>query len=338
MKSGSHADSAAKDAAVVCSIALQHGVPVDVIQHALLRDARGVASSVLGAALDLICGESEFKLGKHETGFARVERDHYPSPSWVVEALAEHVDLAGLQIWEPATGSGGMAEALKAAGASVYSSDIHRYGYKLDEVLDFTTGKHPRRRFDGLITNPPFGPGQSSPRNSSRSACSIHRRRASWRCCCLRISTQQNAFAPLRRLPALRRQDHPHTAHRLVCEPGQARGSQGKSRLGFVAAGRDPWPAAGHPLRAAHFRVSAMMVGMTADDIAAEKRRRRLAAQCATGASKVAAIRDYLDLLAPHKRIAALLAFIKSEPAAVFWPAFISNWPHCDKDQPIGCC
>ena len=96
-------------------------------------------------------------MGKHETGFARVERDHYPSPSWVVEALAEHVDLAGLHIWEPATGSGGMAEALKAAGASVYSSDIHRYGYKLDEVLDFTTGKHPRRRFDGLITNPPFG-------------------------------------------------------------------------------------------------------------------------------------------------------------------------------------
>ena len=63
MKSGSHADSAAKDAAVVCSIALQHGVPVDVIQHALLRDARGVASSVLGAALDLICGELEFKRG-----------------------------------------------------------------------------------------------------------------------------------------------------------------------------------------------------------------------------------------------------------------------------------
>jgi hypothetical protein len=63
----------------------------------------------------------------------------------------------------------------------------------------------------------------------------------------------------------------------------------------------------------------------------AEKRPRRLAAQCATGASKVAAIRDYLDLLAPHNRIAALLALIKSEPAAVFWPAFISNWTDCDK-------
>ena len=36
-KGGSHSDSAAKDAAVVCSIALQHGVPVDTIRHALLR-------------------------------------------------------------------------------------------------------------------------------------------------------------------------------------------------------------------------------------------------------------------------------------------------------------
>jgi hypothetical protein len=53
-KAGSHSDSAAKDSAVICSIALQHGVPLDVIRHALLRDQRGVASSPLGVALDLI--------------------------------------------------------------------------------------------------------------------------------------------------------------------------------------------------------------------------------------------------------------------------------------------
>lgn len=63
----------------------------------------------------------------------------------------------------------------------------------------------------------------------------------------------------------------------------------------------------------------------------AEKQRRRMAAQCATGASKVAAIGAYLNLLAPHRRIAALLSLIKSEPAAVFWPAFIDNWSDCDK-------
>lgn len=53
-KAGSHSDSAAKDSAVVCSIALGYGVPLDVIRHALLRDAHGHASSPLGVALDLI--------------------------------------------------------------------------------------------------------------------------------------------------------------------------------------------------------------------------------------------------------------------------------------------
>jgi hypothetical protein len=51
---GSDTEAAARDSAVVCSIALQHGVPVGTIKHALLRDARGVASSPLGAALDII--------------------------------------------------------------------------------------------------------------------------------------------------------------------------------------------------------------------------------------------------------------------------------------------
>ena len=53
-KAGSHTDGAAKDSAVVCSIALQHGVPLEVIRHALLRDPRGMASSPLGVALDAV--------------------------------------------------------------------------------------------------------------------------------------------------------------------------------------------------------------------------------------------------------------------------------------------
>jgi ribonucleoside-diphosphate reductase alpha chain len=57
-KAGSHSDAAAKDSAVVCSIALQHGVPVETIRKALLRDARGNPSSPLGAALDLIARQS----------------------------------------------------------------------------------------------------------------------------------------------------------------------------------------------------------------------------------------------------------------------------------------
>jgi hypothetical protein len=53
-KAGSHSDAAAKDAAVVCSIALQHNVPVEVIRKALLRDSAGRPSSPLGCALDIV--------------------------------------------------------------------------------------------------------------------------------------------------------------------------------------------------------------------------------------------------------------------------------------------
>jgi hypothetical protein len=56
-KAGSHSDAAAKDSAVVCSIALQYGVPADVIRKVLLRDAQGRPSSPLGAALDIVAND-----------------------------------------------------------------------------------------------------------------------------------------------------------------------------------------------------------------------------------------------------------------------------------------
>ena len=53
-KAGSMAGINACDAAVVCSLALQHGVPLDVIRRALMRDANGRASGPLATALDAI--------------------------------------------------------------------------------------------------------------------------------------------------------------------------------------------------------------------------------------------------------------------------------------------
>jgi len=53
-RAGSGLDAAAKDSAVIASIALQYGVPVETIRHALLRNADGSAASPLGAALDVI--------------------------------------------------------------------------------------------------------------------------------------------------------------------------------------------------------------------------------------------------------------------------------------------
>jgi hypothetical protein len=42
------------DAAILASLALQYGAPLDEIRHALKRDVRGEAASPIGAALDRI--------------------------------------------------------------------------------------------------------------------------------------------------------------------------------------------------------------------------------------------------------------------------------------------
>ena len=62
-KPGSHSDFNARDAAIVASLALQHGIALVTIQRALLRDAQGRASTPLGVAIDLI-------VGLHEVGAA----------------------------------------------------------------------------------------------------------------------------------------------------------------------------------------------------------------------------------------------------------------------------
>lgn len=53
-KSGSQADCNARDASVVASIALQYGVPLDVLRKALMRDARGAPCGPLAVALDMV--------------------------------------------------------------------------------------------------------------------------------------------------------------------------------------------------------------------------------------------------------------------------------------------
>ena len=53
-KAGSSLDAVARDSAILCSLGLQYGVPLDTIRGALLRNADGTPSTPLGAALDRI--------------------------------------------------------------------------------------------------------------------------------------------------------------------------------------------------------------------------------------------------------------------------------------------
>jgi hypothetical protein len=97
-----------------------------------------------------------------QSGFDRVPADLYQSPPWLIDALAEHVSLNGLVVWEPACGQGRMVRALEAAGAFVHATDLQDHGFPdMAEQMDFTAAISPvipRHHFTAIITNPPYGP------------------------------------------------------------------------------------------------------------------------------------------------------------------------------------
>jgi hypothetical protein len=51
-KSGSEDEANARDAFVAISISLQHGVPLEAFAHAMLRNADGSPSTIVGAVVD----------------------------------------------------------------------------------------------------------------------------------------------------------------------------------------------------------------------------------------------------------------------------------------------
>ena len=57
-KVGSGTDSAARDAAIAVSIAIQHGTPLATLRHAMTRNGDGSASSPIGQLLDALDKEA----------------------------------------------------------------------------------------------------------------------------------------------------------------------------------------------------------------------------------------------------------------------------------------
>lgn len=55
-KAGSQMDASAVDFAIVVSLALQHGCPLETLQHAIRRDVFGQPQSLVGACLDRVKG------------------------------------------------------------------------------------------------------------------------------------------------------------------------------------------------------------------------------------------------------------------------------------------
>lgn len=79
--------------------------------------------------------------------------DVYFTPVEAVHALMK-VEKLPAKIWEPAAGSGNIAKTLRAAGHTVYASDIADFGCGLAGV-DFLTTKT-ILPVDAIVTNPPF--------------------------------------------------------------------------------------------------------------------------------------------------------------------------------------
>jgi hypothetical protein len=51
---GSEAEAIARDAAILASIALQHGADLEVLRHALTRGHSGEPATIIGAALEAL--------------------------------------------------------------------------------------------------------------------------------------------------------------------------------------------------------------------------------------------------------------------------------------------
>jgi hypothetical protein len=53
-KAGSDVEATARDGAILLSLALQYGVPYDVIKRAITREHNGKPSTIVGAVIDRI--------------------------------------------------------------------------------------------------------------------------------------------------------------------------------------------------------------------------------------------------------------------------------------------
>lgn len=99
-------------------------------------------------------------MSQRKSGYAKRAADLYETPQWVTDALAEHVALDGVKVWEPACGTGKMVRALHRHGASITATDMIDQGFAgMAAARDFTaeetlTPSH----VQAIITNPPYGP------------------------------------------------------------------------------------------------------------------------------------------------------------------------------------
>lgn len=95
------------------------------------------------------------------SNFARKANDLYETEPWATRALLRHLPLEpGAVVWEPAAGNHRIADALRAHGFTVRTSDVMTYRREHDATFDFLIDRrHDEPGIDAIITNPPYGLG-----------------------------------------------------------------------------------------------------------------------------------------------------------------------------------
>src|SRR3954453_17057910 len=90
-------------------------------------------------------------------GYERQDKDFYPTPAWVTEALLRTVRLPK-GVWEPCCGDGAMARILEAHGHHVVATDLVDRGYG-HGGRDFMMESGLPDGVTAIVTNPPYGNG-----------------------------------------------------------------------------------------------------------------------------------------------------------------------------------
>jgi hypothetical protein len=99
-----------------------------------------------------------------ESGYERLPGDAYMTPPWCVDSLLEHIELRKC-VWEPAVGTGNIAEKVVAAGIACLASDINPefHPRRLDHnrgPLDFLQVEEAPSEVQAIVTNPPYSLAQ----------------------------------------------------------------------------------------------------------------------------------------------------------------------------------
>jgi hypothetical protein len=88
-------------------------------------------------------------------GYERQDKNFYPTPAWVTEALLRTVCLPK-RIWEPCCGDGAMARVLESHGHHVVATDLVDRGYGKGG-RDFLMESRLPDGVTAIVTNPPYG-------------------------------------------------------------------------------------------------------------------------------------------------------------------------------------